>query len=395
MVSNHPAQTYVDLYVQLAKSDSLQFRVLYARDTTKGFRDHGFDREIRWDIDLLAGYDSEFLESKSPHYVSGRGVKNSRLMIPSLAMSRETIRVIRRLRPDVILIPGHGDLWYLLVWVICRVLNIPYIVRGTGVVEHKVRSIRNIIGARIARAFIGRATVFCYVGIVNYYYGLANGARSFVFSPYAISSDRFARPFVGKAARESMRVARGLDPELPVLVFCGKLQPWKRPQDLLLALPKIKVPTQAVFLGDGPMRKELERLAAELEVKVHFAGFVNQSDIPDWYALGDVLVLPSGHGGDTWGLSVNEALSLGLTPVVSNAVPSWPDLAWGEGGVFPVSDIDRLADCIVRALQRREDPGHHRALQAIQARYSIEAAAHGIEAAVRQALRSEARAMKR
>jgi glycosyltransferase involved in cell wall biosynthesis len=224
--------------------------------------------------------------------------------------------------------------------------------------------------------------VFCHIGIANYYFGLLNGASKFSFSPYSVDSPRFVLERLEPEAKRHRRAELGLDPDIAVIVFSGKLQPWKRPQDVLLAVAQAALPLQIVFMGDGPLMQELQSLASQVGARAHFVGFINQAEIPKWYAVGDVLVLPSGPGGDTWGLVVNEALASGLTPVVSDAVPSWPDFAWGPGHVFPTGDVVRLAECMVAALEQRKLTEHHQALALLSSRYSLEEAARGIEAAV-------------
>lgn len=386
VVSSHPAQTHVDLYRRLAQSTGVDVVVLFARDTTGGFTDREFGIPIAWDVDLTAGYASEFLTSGSSWSFRAGDSKDSRLEVPTLRALIETWKRIRRLRPDVVLLAGHGSPWYVFVWIVCRMLRIPYILRGEGVVQGPPSSVRSWLSRRLARGFVRRAAVFCHIGVANFYFGIANGARKFSFSPYCIDSGRFGLTKLSSTARQRRLAEIGLDPAVPVVVFSGKLQSWKRPQDVVRAIALATLPVQGIVIGDGPMLEELQSLASESGANVHFAGFVNQMEIPAWYALGEVIVLPSGVGGDTWGLAINEALALGLTPVVSAAVPSWPDLAWTEGYVFPVADVERLAECIVGALERRASPAHHEALRQLVLRYSIEEAAKGIESAVRQAV---------
>ena len=46
-------------------------------------------------------------------------------------------------------------------------------------------------------------------------------------------------------------------------------------------------------------------MGCELQVPMCFLGFRNQTELPEVYAMTDVMVLPS--GAETWGLVVNEA----------------------------------------------------------------------------------------
>lgn len=385
MVTTHPAQTYVDLYRRLARSEAIRFKVLFAHDTTQGFFDPDFTVDVKWDNDLVTGYEHIFLSPWRGWQIRLRRRAGIRVEIPSAKMLMETWRQIRRVQPDVILLPGHGNLWYLFVWALCGIFGIPYILRGTGVLRRPDASLTSRVVGRIARAQVGRAAAFCYIGLNNYFFGVINGARFFSFSPYAVQSERFVGARLHGESLRTRRLHHGLNPDIPIAVFSGKLQPWKRPQDLIYAVTEASIPFQAIIIGEGPMRNDLENLAAEVGAMVHFAGFVNQLEIPHWYSLGDVFVLPSSR--ETWGLSVNEALASGLTPVVSDAVPSWPDLAAGAGFVFPVGETQRLSECIVNAVEMRSNPHHIRVLDSLTSRYSVDNAALGIESAVVHAVK--------
>src|SRR5262249_995244 len=75
---------------------------------------------------------------------------------------------------------------------------------------------------------------------------------------------------------------------------------------------------------------------------VVFAGFVQPAELPEWYALGDVLVFPT-HG-DPNGLVVEEALAAGLPAIVSGAAGDIRVRVPGSGGrVVPVGDAGALA----------------------------------------------------
>jgi glycosyltransferase involved in cell wall biosynthesis len=144
--------------------------------------------------------------------------------------------------------------------------------------------------------------------------------------------------------RRERIVSVGLDPQRPVVIFSGKLIPRKRPLDVVRAIEQCAAKINLLILGDGPLRAEIRKFEARLPIRC--LGFVNQADLPGWYACGDVLVLPS--ESEPWGLVVNEGMACGLVPVVSDAVGCAPDLVQGVGEVFPAGDIDSLAQCLLR-----------------------------------------------
>src|SRR6185312_5318202 len=110
-----------------------------------------------------------------------------------------------------------------------------------------------------------------------------------------------------------------------------------------------------LIVGDGEERARLETRALELVLEgVRFPGFRNQSELPSFFALADVFVLPSRH--EPWGLIVNEAMAAGCAVIVSNEVGAHADLVTNgvEGFVFPVGDIEALATDLGRVLSSPE-----------------------------------------
>ena len=75
---------------------------------------------------------------------------------------------------------------------------------------------------------------------------------------------------------------------------------------------------------------------------MRFTGFRNQSELPSFYSLCDVFVLPSLL--EPWGLVVNEVMTAGRAVVASDQVGAVFDLIRdGENGyVFPAGDVDAL-----------------------------------------------------
>jgi glycosyltransferase involved in cell wall biosynthesis len=138
-----------------------------------------------------------------------------------------------------------------------------------------------------------------------------------------------------------------------VVLFCAKLQPWKRPQDVLRAFTKIAdLDAYLIFAGSGTLRATLEYEAKALGIadRVRFLGFANQSMLPGVYRASDLLVLPSDY--EPFGLVVNEAMLCKCPVVVSDRVGARFDLVReGQTGyVFPCGEVDVLAVILRRAL---------------------------------------------
>jgi glycosyltransferase involved in cell wall biosynthesis len=176
----------------------------------------------------------------------------------------------------------------------------------------------------------------------------------------------------------------------PAVLFCAKLQRWKRPQDVLRAFARANVPdAYLVYAGEGPMRHELQAQAATLGVaeRVRFLGFANQSQLPAVYRASDLLVLPSEY--EPFGVVVNEAMLCGCAVAVSDRVGAGYDLVRpGETGfIFPCGDTDALAQIFRETLPapaRLQQIGAaaRRRLESWSPRENIEAMAQAIERAM-------------
>lgn len=106
-----------------------------------------------------------------------------------------------------------------------------------------------------------------------------------------------------------------------VVLFVGNLQPFKGLHILIDAVSRIKNENIVLLVvGGGYREKTYKRQVAEagLEGRVIFAGpKLPDQDLPDYYNLGDFLVLASTHS-ESFGLVVLEAMSSGKPAIVSS-----------------------------------------------------------------------------
>jgi D-inositol-3-phosphate glycosyltransferase len=119
------------------------------------------------------------------------------------------------------------------------------------------------------------------------------------------------------------RLARqqlGLPLDSPLLLFVGRLDPFKGPDQLFRAVAMMQENAQVVIVG-GKLSadtdlQELQRLAQKLQIaeRVHFVGSQPRQNMPLFYNAADVTVVPSYH--ETFGLAAVESLACG-TPVVA------------------------------------------------------------------------------
>lgn len=120
--------------------------------------------------------------------------------------------------------------------------------------------------------------------------------------------------------RQQAREQLGWKQDSPVLLYAGRLDPFKGPDLLLRAASMMREKAQVVIVGGKPKDddeiEQLRQLAADLRItkRVHFLGARPQQEMPLLYCAADVTVIPSYH--ESFGLAAVESLACG-TPVVA------------------------------------------------------------------------------
>jgi glycosyltransferase involved in cell wall biosynthesis len=241
----------------------------------------------------------------------------------------------------------------------------------------------------LLRWLLGRCCAALYIGSRNRAFLDSMGVQpGRLFSaPYSVDNSRLWSQAAGLLAdRRALCSRYGLDPDLPVYLFCGKLNHKKRPLELLEAYlaAGLQDRAQLVFVGDGALRESLRQRAEQAGARhVHLLGFFNQTQMPVAYALGEVLCLIS-DPTETWGLVVNEALACARPAIVSDAVGCAPDLVTpANGWTTPLDNPAALAKTLRAAYERRADwPAMGREGQRLVAAHTFKAMACGVTSAL-------------
>jgi len=153
-----------------------------------------------------------------------------------------------------------------------------------------------------------------------------------------------------KAKEETVnRAALDLKPHDIVVGTVGNLRREKNQELLIRALALISRSSKsfkAVFIGDGPLRSQLESLAAALGVedKVVFLG--TRVDVPRFYGIFDIYCLTSRYEGLP--LSLLEAMAAGVPIVATDVMGIREVIRNNENGLLlPDNDAEELAKRIL------------------------------------------------
>jgi len=372
----HPIQYQAPLIRHL-RAGGIDLEVIYATDiTARGYQDAGFGTRVTWDVPLLEGYPHRVLFPGEPLPSGLRDYAHHR---------RALSAALDEITPDAVWVHGWGNSYPLAALRAARLKNLPVLMRGETYLDclHGGK-LRRGVHAMVLSMLFRSVSQFLAIGSANREYYRCHGVADerIHLAPYAVDNAFFqARCQEAAPRREALRAELGIEPGRPVILFCAKLIPVKDPATLIRAVGRLagaaheggdgvlangpakgvgapaKVresgdsvlangPTAPVLLmiGDGELRPSLEKLAAEVAPGlVKFLGFRNQTELPAFYDLCDLFVLPSVF--EPWGLVVNEVMNSAKPVIVSDKIGSGHDLVQPgiNGDVFPAGDVESLA----------------------------------------------------
>ena len=347
MVTTHPIQYQVPWFRALAAQSEIDLTVFYCQLPDATLQGDGFGIPFEWDVPLLEGYRFEVLDNvaKYPSVTNFRGCDTP-----------EIYEKIRRDHFDAAIVNGWVAKSCLQALFACRRAGVPCIVRGESNALRQRAWWKKMIHWGLLRQF----SAFLVIGASNTEFYRSYGIPPERMFPgrYCVDNDRFsiAAEHLG-LHRDQLRSAWGIDREVPVFLYCGKFINKKHPMKLMQAAALARsrgAKFHLLLVGDGELRHICEQYAHEQQLPATFAGFLNQSRLPEAYVAADCLVVPSDEG-ETWGLVVNEAMACGRPAVVSDRVGCGPDLivAGKTGETFAFADdrslvavLSRLADDI-------------------------------------------------
>ncbi|MFM7374009.1 MAG: glycosyltransferase family 4 protein, partial [Chthoniobacterales bacterium] len=415
-IVSHPVQYYVPIYRELERRirhtadgirpDSEAGGIRHADDSARisalkvfyTWRDAGpardvkFGREFAWDIPLMEGYDFEVVPNVSPD----PGTHHRRGLI-----NPDLVERVKAWKPDAVHITGYNYVSHGQAIKDLSKAGIPVIFRGDS---HLLDGRGPWWKWMLKKGWLSRVyswpAAFTYVGQANrdYYRAFGVPEEKLFPVPHTIEVGRFAEPNEELEAKAlAWRRELGIPDEHFVFLYAAKLEPRKRPMELLEAFLRADLPKATLlFVGSGELERALKErvldgehgvsvkqcfgkasdaekpknrktkppVAGDPARRVVFLEFQNQSRMPLVYRLGDALVLPSGYG-ETWGLAVNEAQACGRPSLVSDCVGCARDIIReGENGM--IFRTDDWEDCgrVMRSMANGEWRSKREAIRA-------------------------------
>ena len=350
---SHPIQYQIPMLREVSKHTNIDLNVFFQSDiSTKNFKDEGFGIEIKWDIDLLQGYEFEFLKVLKQR-------KNTLSFFNPINFG--VLSILKRKKWDAVWFHGynhHSILWAIFL---CKILKIPFFMRMESnlIVSPK----GNWIKDWFIKFIVNHSSGLLYIGNANKNYYLSYGAnKKKLFSvPYTVDNNFFQKlSKKNDNLINSEKKKIGINKDLPVILFASKFIKRKNPLQLLDAFIRLyehkkHIDSYLLFIGDGELKSvlvdKIEKFNLSHNVKI--LGFKNQTELPLYYKLCDIFVLPSFK--EPYGLVINEVLNCKKPVITSNEVGSSFDLVFHNknGYIYDAKNIEELSSCLKKLLNDR------------------------------------------
>lgn len=175
---------------------------------------------------------------------------------------------------------------------------------------------------------------------------------------YGVPAEKIVVRYIGVDTKKFTPAGLPINRRSRRVLFVGRFVEKKGCGYLIRAFAKIQqtMPdAELVIVGDGPLRAEYERLAAELRCRLAFLGVLPPAEVKKQMDQARVFCLPSvtANNGDAEGLPIVilEAQSCGLPVITSARGGATEGIQDGETGfAHREGDVDQLTESLVHLL---------------------------------------------
>jgi sulfoquinovosyltransferase len=290
------------------------------------------------------------------HHTRGLRLPHYPLMSISCDWTLKALRVIQRMKPDIIHVSSPGFMVFAAIFY-SRLFQIPLV---ASYHTHLPVYVRSYLPRAMYLSFIAERLTWLIIRILHWFVDLTvvtspqihaefveHGVGSCQVWPKGICTSRFGPKY--KSAVMRKRMTNG-HPNDFLVVYIGRLGKEKRLKELRDILERMPSNSRLCIVGSGP--EELELQEHFNNTRTVFTGLLSGDELSAAYASADVFCMTS--DSETLGFSVLESMASGV-PVVGANAGGIPDIIQHEktGFLVNTSDIDTYVDRLL-LLQRDE-----------------------------------------
>lgn len=330
-LANIPIYYYSGIFREMEKDPDYQNTVAYLdKHGVEENWDPGFGCKVVFDLPVLDGHNYIFPKNLSRNH-SG-----------STFFARINFGIIPAvIKHDIIFFSANSTMTHWMALFTAVLFRKKIIWRGEASLPKQTKGVKWAIKKRLIRFFLKRADALMYscTGNKKYIEYFKTGKPLFPIS-CAVDNDFYRLEYQKLAPeRDKIRAELQINPDETVLIFPARLIPRKDPELLVTALahlrstdPQLKF--KILFVGDGPLRNELEQQCRTASVPAVFTGFATPAVMPRMMCAADIYVILSHE--DHSPKALNEAMNFNLPVISSDAVGTVPDLVHPEENGFVI-----------------------------------------------------------
>jgi len=269
---------------------------------------------------------------------------------------------------------------------VCRWRNLPYIMRPLGTLDpadlQKKKQIKKLYATLFERPNLAGAAAIHFTSELESKVSERFGVETpDMIVPLGVALPELPERSVSQVAiREKFNIPAAH----PIVLFMSRIDPKKGFDLLLPALERLhenNQPFHFLLCGANPQDRDYENSIREQIQSSEWAewatlvGFVSGELKAQILSAADVFVLPSYY--ENFGIAVAEAMAAKIPVVVSDQVHIWPAIKEDEAGWVVQTDVESLADALLKALVDEGERGRRgeNAQRCAQERYGWDAIA--------------------
>lgn len=364
---SHPIHYKIDLYREINSLANIKIMVYFGSNASIRLTlDKTFGKVIKW-------YDEKIIKGLPHKFLKNYSFQKSSLPVDTFFGGTINLEIFSELKInhyDAILIDGYMTIGNWLAFFSAWLTKTPIILRGDAYLLNHRSNFKKLVKKIILTVLFKKIDAFLALSSTNAdyykYYGVPE--EKIFYSPYVINNGYFRKKYkFFSSQKKKIKSLNKINSAVPIILYASKMIHRKRPMDLLKAYEILnkKLPDKAhlVFVGDGPEKKSLEDYTRLKNIKnVSFVGFKNQTDLPKFYAIADVFILPSEI--EIYGQVVHEAMNFALPIIATDMVGAAYDvITQGKNGyVYKAGDINKLSEHLSNLIENknlREEMGQN------------------------------------
>jgi len=340
LITNIPSPYRIPLFEKIAEHPSVDLCVYFTAISEK-------NRE--WVVELSDKFKYKILPCFTLKY---RGKD-----LFSYHINPSIIQELIKNNYDVVIAGGYSSFATQISSLLCKLRNTPFILWSGDTINEP--GLLRKISLPLAKFIVKHSNAFVAYGnrAKEYLITLAATPEKIFIAYNTVDTDFFIQQSLKyRTQKDELKDKIGIKNKMVVL-YVGQLIERKNVDTLIKACSKLKSELDAALLivGDGTQKNELKNLCIKNKINdVFFVGFKQREELPRYYAISDLFVLPSTQ--EVWGLVLNEAMCCGLPIITTNKVGASVDLITDgvNGYVVESRNTEQLYEAMKKILSDPE-----------------------------------------